>query len=251
MMNFKKLAVIGVVCAVAYGALADAANTLISFSSEGPDKYADGTVVLDGEWYALVWSKDGVFEGVTTACKPVDPNDAVVLVAPLATGGHCPFVVFQIDSKSADARANGVYAVYLLDTRSADRKSVAAKGADGRPDLVNAAVGQAAYAATGSSVGGSVAVSEKLSAPWAESEVVGTDVAPTIKAIVIENAKVKLTVANMLPGVKYNVKMGAAPDSLSAYALEVPKTSKDDPVFEIDKDLGNYFQVVREPLKKE
>ena len=30
-----------------------------TFSTPGPDRYADGTVVADGECYALVWSPKG------------------------------------------------------------------------------------------------------------------------------------------------------------------------------------------------
>ena len=36
--------------------------------------------------YALVWSKDGVFEGLQADGVPVDANDKVVLVAPKVGG---------------------------------------------------------------------------------------------------------------------------------------------------------------------
>lgn len=48
------------------------ADTRISFYTEGPDRYSDGTVVLDGESYALVWSKDGQFDGFTASGRSVD-----------------------------------------------------------------------------------------------------------------------------------------------------------------------------------
>ena len=42
-----------------------AGDLLISFSTPGPDKYADGTQVLDGEYYSLVYTKaDGSQEVV-------------------------------------------------------------------------------------------------------------------------------------------------------------------------------------------
>ena len=48
----------------------------------------------------------------------VDPADEIVLLAPLAKDGRCPLTLFQIDSKSECAHDDGVYAVYLLDTRA-------------------------------------------------------------------------------------------------------------------------------------
>ncbi|MBQ8125761.1 MAG: hypothetical protein IJ173_07735, partial [Kiritimatiellae bacterium] len=47
-------------CALALSLAAFAAqnDALVTFSTKGPDCYADGTTVLDGECYALCWSKD-------------------------------------------------------------------------------------------------------------------------------------------------------------------------------------------------
>ena len=45
-------------------ALTAAEYASVSFQTTGPDKYADGETVLDGECYALVWTADGVFEGL-------------------------------------------------------------------------------------------------------------------------------------------------------------------------------------------
>lgn len=255
-MKLAKFCVATLVGASVMCAFADAANTLISFSTKAPDAsckgdtYADGTVVKDGEWYALVWSADGVFEGVTTDCKAVDPEDAVVLVAPLAKGGHCPFTVFQIDSKSVNAKKSGQYAVYMLDTRSADGKTVAAKNADGLPTLLNGAVAAASYAAAAATDGGASQVSGSGSAVWSASVV--KDVRkPKITAFKIDGDKVKISVSDIMPGVKYNVRMGASVDKLENYALPVPQMANDGVTeFNIDKAKGRFFQVVREPLKK-
>jgi hypothetical protein len=78
----------------------------LSFRTTGPDRYADGTVVLDGECYALVWSKDGDFDGFDANGDCVDPEDRIVLVAPLAKGGRCPPVLFQIPA--AEAKADNI-----------------------------------------------------------------------------------------------------------------------------------------------
>ena len=54
-------------------------DTCISFSTKGPDTYLDGSVVLDGECYALVWSKDGVFDGFNAKGECIDALDRIVL----------------------------------------------------------------------------------------------------------------------------------------------------------------------------
>ena len=92
-------------------AFAEGANdTLITFSTNGaePDRYADGEVVMDGECYALVWSKDGVFEGIRADGEPIDSNDKVVLVAAVAENGHCPEVVILVAPKMGNS---GLYKV--------------------------------------------------------------------------------------------------------------------------------------------
>ena len=49
----KLIAVFALLASVcAFGAIDD---TIIVIETQGPDKYADGTTVLDGERYAIVW----------------------------------------------------------------------------------------------------------------------------------------------------------------------------------------------------
>lgn len=246
MMNRTLIAMVAV-ATMAFGALGDARNQLVSFYSNGPDKYADGTTVLDGEWYALVWSKDGTFEGFTPQCGPVDKKDLVVLMAPLAKDGHCPYSVFQVDSKSDKYKANGdgVYAVYLLDTRNADKSSPSVKGESGLPANVDGAVALAA--------GGSTGVVAVASAEWNESSVdesaEGYD-APKISAIKVEGAKVRLTVTGLLPSVKYNVRMGGKVDSLDTFALETPALGATEADFVVTPEDSRFFKVTRQPLER-
>jgi hypothetical protein len=54
-MKFTKFGIMVASAAIAAGVFADAANVLVSFSTTS-DRYADGTPVKDGEWYALCWS---------------------------------------------------------------------------------------------------------------------------------------------------------------------------------------------------
>ena len=92
-------------------------DVFVTFHTKGPDRYADGSPVLNGERYALVWSRDGVFDGVTADGGPVDPNDRVIIVAGVATGGHCPHVLYQLPAATAAALSGGVCDVVLFDTR--------------------------------------------------------------------------------------------------------------------------------------
>ncbi|MBO6167255.1 MAG: hypothetical protein J6P13_02760 [Kiritimatiellae bacterium] len=110
----------------ATAAFAAANDVLITFSTPGPDKYADGKAVMDGECYALCWSKN--FDAFAINSDGTATGGEVVLFAPLAKAGRCPKVVFEVDAGKFDAKgyANGKWAVYLLDTRkfttSADGK---------------------------------------------------------------------------------------------------------------------------------
>ena len=251
-MKLMKFFAFAAIAAMSFGVLADAGNHLLSFSTPGPDKYADGATVLDGEWYALVWSADGVFEGLTPSCEAIDANDLVVIVAPLAKDGKCPYTVFQIDSKSPKYKGNGVYSVYLLDTRNADKTAVAAK-VDGKPASVNGVLAEQAYTAVAAEEGGASAKASETSA-WGASDYAAGDAElkqPKIAAIAVEGAKVRITVEDLLPAVKYNIRMGATPEVIETYALETPATGVSAANFEIDAGDAKFFRVVREPLVKE
>ena len=117
-MNMKQILLTAMMLgsALAFGAAND---TILTFSTQGPDTYGDGSTVLDGERYALVWVKDGAeFSGLTTDCKPLADTTKVIAVAPLAKGGKCPQVQFQIDEEYRKANfPGGTWCVVLLDTR--------------------------------------------------------------------------------------------------------------------------------------
>jgi len=234
---------------VSFVTFGDAGNMLISFSTPGPDKYADGVQVLDGEWYALCWSADGVFEGITPECAPVDPNDRVVIVAPLAKSGKCPFTVFQIDSQSPNYKTDGTYSVYLLDTRNAAKSSVAAAVA-GKPAAVNGVQASEKFTAK-AATSGTVEPQGAATGAWGESAIVGDVKQPKITAFAVDGAQVSITVEDLLPAVKYNVKMGKSVDKLETYALEIPSAGVESANFKIDAGDAKFFKVVREPLVKE
>lgn len=250
-MKFSKVCCMLAAASLAVGAFADAANVLISFSTKS-DYYADGTPVLDGEWYALCWAKDRNFDGITLDCKPVNPDEKILIMAPLAKGGRCPFVVFQVDS--AVAPSEGRYFVYLLDTRDATGTKVAEAGENEAGERVpqswiNGAAVSKGFTASSSAGKNRARAVSVTSGVWAESEVVDAK-QPRITSFKVEDAKVKITVADMLPGVKYNISMGSSPSEFTSYGLDVPKTVADDPTFELDLSDAKFFRVVRQPLDK-
>lgn len=246
-MKITKFIVLALLASFALGAFADAANVLVSFSTTA-DKYADGTSVKDGEWYALCWSPDGVFEGLNLDCTPVDANDLVCLMAPLAKGGKCPYTIFQIDSQSPNCKRNGKYVVVMLDTRGTG--GVPAKAdKDGKPTVLNGSIISANYAA-GSETSGTTAEGGTTAGSWSESAIAGEVPQPVIKGFsVIGDAKVKIDVEGLLPNIPYTVKMGSEIGNLDTIDMTGAKAGEASTSFIIDKGDAKFFQVTRKPLK--
>ena len=187
---------------------AAANDTLISFSTPGPDTYADGTTVKDGECYALVWTKTGAtFAGLAADGKVVDAtNSAVLVYAPVAKDGRCPTVVFELDAEIASQYADGGYGVYLLDTRLANGK-VGGVGANGKPVAVNG-YGDVAAASLPHQEGGSISSLARQDASstvsvTTKSALPADAPKPQITSIRIVGANVVLTVKNTLPCLQY------------------------------------------------
>ena len=110
------VAAVMVCAACAFGSMQD---KLARFSTPGPDRYADGSIVQDGECYALVWSPAGTaFAGFNADGTPVSSRDRVVLAGALAQDGKCRDAVFQIPAEEYKALAGGEWAVCLVDTRN-------------------------------------------------------------------------------------------------------------------------------------
>lgn len=192
--------IIGVFLAsAAFAAGAD--DYVISFFTNGPDRYADGTQVLDGECYALVWSADGVFEGFAADATPLGEGDKVVLIAPVAKDGRCPDILFQIPYREATANSGGKYDVFLLDTRLKSGDSLKCAGMEGgKVKLLNGytevsavlksddASGLSAITPTGAESG--LVVSTLAAAPDGSEQ-------PRIKDMRIQGGNVYLTVENL------------------------------------------------------
>ena len=197
----KLMTIIGAV-GLAFAATAAMDDALLTFSTVGPDKYSDGTTVLDGECYALVRTLPGAtFGGIAADGTAVAETDEIVLLAPLAKDGHCPKVLFQIPADKVE----GTFGVYLLDTRvkAEDGAMKPAGVANGKPKLVNGyGLATEATKVGKATAGGATTAVEKGSGGQsvAAGAAIPKDVKqPKITSIKIEGDYVRLTVQN-LPG---------------------------------------------------
>lgn len=234
----KKLTLMMGVAGLALASLAAVNDTLISFSTPGPDTYLDGTTVRDGECYALVWSQDGVFEGVKDDGTAVDANDRVVLVAPVAKDGRCPDLVYQVAAATAEALKGGRYGVYLLDTR----RTVAGETVVG----LNPKTGKLDYVKSYASATEPIAATDGIASAAAAKAVDGAavaeyvEVAKPVVAIEVKSAVIRLTVTGMSPVADYWVEKGTDLQNVSEKIADVPA----DGVVDVEKtDAAAFFQV--------
>ena len=212
-------------CAV-FACAAAQNNLTVSFSSVGPDRYQDGSIVKDKECYALVWTKSGAeFAGFLADGSLADAeNSSVVLVAPVAKGGRCPPVAFDFDASIVPQYEGGSFGVYLLDTRDAEG-AVLGVGSDGKARAVNgfgvlgegAEVGVAGSAADAAAVAAPKGLSAGSSVVSATgSEVPAAAPSPVIKKVEVVGGNVYVTVGGTVPYLQYNVSRGATPSEIGA-----------------------------------
>ncbi len=198
--------ILAAVFALASAAVFAGANDLlIVFSTPGPDKYADGTTVLDGESYALVWT-------------PTEGAQETVLSVPLAKDGKCPPVLFIVDENDAPKYTDGTWGVFLLDSRDfakdATGKTLAALDESGKPSLVNVKASVTDGLAKSSGFASAVAA-KGVSA--GEYDLEGANVPkPVVAGIKIVGANVIVTVKNTVPFVGYTLQAG---DDVSNFAV--------------------------------
>ncbi len=249
-------------CAASVWAFGAANDVILTFSSKGPDTYADGTQVLDRECYALVWIPNGS-TGFAIAADgtEVDPAQGkIVLTLPVAKGGRCPTIAFQLGAGVADKYTNGEWALYLLDTRkvAANGKVTLAGVVNGRAKAVNAAglVTSGSVKAKNTRDDNDTApASLKAGASAASAGVASVVPAnapkPEIKGIKVEGGYVYVTVANTAPYLQYNLTAGDTPSTISEErAAETPvngSESVDEEIILVTpaKEGGGFFRVER------
>ena len=206
--------------------LAGMNNVVIQFSTVGPDKYADGTTVMDGECYALVWTPTGSeFQGINEKGEAAG-DSKVAVKAPIAIGGKCPNVQFQIDEGYANEHYNGgTWGVYLLDTRKFATKEVT-DTVDGKKVTQTQIEIDSTGKKIATGVGGSVSgygqvvanVGRTLSPAGAKAGTVQSIPAgiqpPTIKDFKVVNGMAYLYLKDTSSAVSYGVAAGQAPGNL-------------------------------------
>ena len=208
--------------------LAGMNNVVIQFTTVGPDKYADGTTVMDGECYALVWTPTGSeFQGINAEGEAAG-DSKVAVKAPIAIGGKCPNVQFQIDETFAKANyPDGTWGVYLLDTRKFATEEVAVTvdgkevkqtkvllDADGKK--VATGVGSTTVSGYGQVVSN---VGRSLSPAGSKAGIVQSIPAgiqpPTIKDFKVVNGMAYLYLKDTSSAVSYGVAAGQNPGNLA------------------------------------
>ena len=219
----KRKTITGILLAGTLGAFAGVDNVAITFSTPGPDTYRDGRTVLDGECYALVWTPAGeTFGGIAADGTAAEPSK-LVLKAPVAKGGRCPRVLFEVDEDYAKANfPGGTWNVVLLDTRrfATDADGVIVKDADGLPKVASWGVGSSVvndYGAAGAAVVGTLGA-----ASAADAVASGSGAAlpkgfgkPTISDFRVIGGNVYITVKGSHGSMRYGVRSGKRLDALA------------------------------------
>ncbi len=210
---------------LAFSAIAGIGDKVVRFSTSGTDRYVDGSVVVDGECYALVWSPAGsTFGGFNADGTAASDNDFVVLAAPLAKGGKCRDTLFQIPAEEYAELEGGNFAVCLVDTRNANgapagvtEKSLPARV--NRWGLIESGItvqsagsispllASSAKTTLRSSASGCVYASRLSSVPASTKQ-------PKITGMEFDGGRVRLTVEDTVPYLTYNVASGDSPDAL-------------------------------------
>jgi hypothetical protein len=193
----KTIAVLFVLFSAAVFAGADK-DINISFSTPGPDQYADGTTVLDNEYYALVWT-------------PANGGEQTIVCAvKAAKDGKCVPVLFTVD---AETYKEGTFGVYLLDTRvfatdeNGDTKVTGLAGKfDADSQNVKVAVADGIVSSEGAIVTADAA--KGVSADGYDLAALEVP-APRVTKIEVENANVVVTVADTVPFVAYTLQAGS------------------------------------------
>ena len=209
-MNKISLAIASMM--VALGAWATPVSVL--FYSEGPDRYADGSVVLDGEVYALVLSK-GEFAGLNADGSLADPaNDTILAAASIAKGGKCAPVCYIWESEKY---SGGTLAVYMLDTRvsSTGADGAVVKTVAGNKGGLSVVNGYEKVDAKISTGGACVADENAVNGSAAVASALPTDVPqPKISSVEVIDGKVVVKVEDTVPYVRYTISAGQTPSKL-------------------------------------
>lgn len=243
------------------------------FSTLPADRYADGTVVKDGEYYALTWQKAGwAFDGFTVDGTPVSPACCEILwQQPAAEDGYLSKRTFTFDAREHQAFGNegGRFALYLLDTRKFAEPTVSYDAAGNVASVTTNATLAGMLAGSvqgfvevagfiesnGASVKGTSAGKSFLLSTLDNTRVEN----PVVTGIRVDGDDVVLTVSSTTDAVVYNAAVGATPadvrtSSVAVAHAPVSGASTADETIELriprDKQATHqFFKVMRNPMK--
>lgn len=228
----KKLLIagFGLMAALAASAVGVDGTVCLSFASKGPDCYKDGTPVLKGDCYALVWTAaDKTFGGFKADGQLADAADKLVFVAPLALDGGCPLVVVNIAEAIYEKEyKNGTFDLYLVDTRKwlDGVPTVTGVDAAGKLTFVNASEKltddeKAPIKVAASGAAPSATEPAPATGTGATGSVLPPDFPqPRISNITDLGDKVMLTITNTDPAANYVVVYGTSLEKVGTFSGE-------------------------------
>ena len=203
-------------------------EVFVSYSTPGPDSYADGTRVADGECYALVCTKKGsAFAGFTAAGTLAMPEtDDIAVIAPAALDGRCRPVVFALPKAYVDAHRTDDWSVQLLDTRTAAGRPAGL--VDGVPGRINGfgrvdgavSLDGAGMVAFGRADGPARATLASALPPELVPQ-------PVITGIAMRDGRVTVSVDDTVPFVTYDLSGAETPDGLARQPDRVARERRD------------------------
>lgn len=268
-MKFKALLMASMAAAttVFAGGLSTGEDALIlTFKTQGPDRYADGQIVKDGEFYALVWiakpavgvaiDVDGKAVGLDQAGNKVESQTRVLCTTKSKDGAFER--VYQIANPSD--YVDGTFSLVLLDTRDAQGNPSASSSfsEDGR---VNGyvVVGECSTPV----VSGLAGVQGTKTATDPQIAAIASLLPENIKnlnlsisGIDVRNGKVFLTVTGTSAKLDYGVAASSTPEGLENAQTDKGAKAEngENDVITLEVEIpagqqGQFFKVGRKPLK--
>lgn len=234
-------------------------NVIVSFSTTGTETYADGSSVIDGEFYALVWVAAGeTFQGLTPQGELVNANNLLLGLYNLKRKA----ISLEMPKAVADTYlAGGDFELYLLDTRSADKQSVAPTKEDVAKTGVQSFVKVAALKATASGdseeeASGSIKVAAAAEGATPQATIPSGILPPVIKNAEVKDGMFVVTVEQTVPYIRYNLAGGETPEAADKVGIaEAPKAGDATKTIELkypikDGESVKFFKVTRDPITK-
>lgn len=245
----KKILFSAFAAAASVAAFAGMNNVFISFSTQGPDTYSDGTEVGAGEKYAVVWTPEGKeFAGINADGEAAGDSKVVLKVA-TKVNGRCERVEFQVDEDVVNSMySNGTWRVVMFDTRvfefDGDSGNILIVNGKRVVKSVGGSNPVVGYGEVGSPtitkgdfgmVGGLSAVSSTAAADAP---------APKVEKIYFEGDNVYVEVSLAKPAFKYDLMSGNSPDVVAEKSDSKYGTATETVTFVKPKrDGGEFFQV--------